>query len=402
MGRNDPPNSKKVIVMEKKYEVLKSYLQEVNFNANDMHVTKPDELGGEPDANIELSFNVKYTKADGKPLYKITYTTIMNAVKNHTATPCFIAKIVYVSLVSVLDDTMEDEECERILKGVVTDELYNHVRVFAWNLLAQSQYPPCMLPEHPFLGKTSQQHSEEEECEGLCASVSSQGVDEDDDEVDVDWESVMMELDTFLESDAPLNYTWMQSLIALLEEKFTLVRKLKYIQDHDDSTFEGLAMYKYFYRFLKPVDYSHPDYEGLDEDFWKMLFQLVFAECDEAVLIPKGGGVVDLQCTYSSLGTYTISQCTMQDLKKIMMELTISSVMKTGLSMTCMEIQTDILDCLRDDGLISKAEFKALLGCDLDDALKESVKAAEDYYARIVNCESQTFPYRFFGNGTFL
>ena len=92
----------------------------------------------------------------------------------------------------------------------------------------------------------------------------------------------------------------------------------------------------------------------------------------------------------------------MRDLKKIVLELTISSVMKTGLSMTCMEIQPDILKYLRDDRLISETEFKALLGCDLDSALDEIVRTVEDYYARIVNCESQTFPYRFFDKGSFL
>ena len=388
--------------MEKKIRVLQTYVQEVNFNANDIPMEMPAESPERFDVKIEAAFNVNYTKLNDGPLYKVTYVAMVNALKNSTGESCFIAKVVYASLVNILDDTLDDDELERILKGGVAERMYSHLRVFVWDLLAKSQYPPYMLPERHLQEKATLQKLEGEESKRLIDSVSEQD-DEDDKEDDgVDWECVENELSAFVENGAPLNYAWMQKLMKFLEEKFPLVRKLEFLPKHDDSVYKGTAMYKYYYRFFKPIDYCHPNIEGLDEEFWSMLFQLVFAECDKAVLVSKGGGLVDLQCTYGALGTHTISECTMRDLKKIVLELTISSVMKTGLSMTCMEIQPDILKYLRDDRLISETEFKALLGCDLDSALDEIVRTVEDYYARIVNCESQTFPYRFFDKGSFL
>ena len=59
------------------------------------------------------------------------------------------------------------------------------------------------------------------------------------------------------------------------------------------------------------------------------------------------------------------------------------------------QMDNDYADILRDDQLILKEEFHALYNTDQPNASAEEIAFVDKLYARIKECDLQTFPYKF-------
>ena len=155
-------------------------------------------------------------------------------------------------------------------------------------------------------------------------------------------------------------------------------------------------LYKYFYRFLTPIEYSHPDYE-VCEDYWPMLFQLLFGEGKNVKVIDGDNGLPEIEFDYCEDERRTVSSLTLDELKFITSELAVKAFTDTLVEILGYDKQmdNDYADILRGDQLILKEEFHALYNTDQPNASAEEIAFVDKLYARIKECDLQTFPYKF-------
>ena len=112
--------------------------------------------------------------------------------------------------------------------------------------------------------------------------------EKDDEDYDIEDEEVEDEEDdTPRENIFPLGYQWIIEDISASKEMRKLWFFVKDIEEDNLYTFEKIFLYKYFYRFMKPIEYNHPNYTECEESFWPLLLQMLYAETDDVKIIDK-------------------------------------------------------------------------------------------------------------------
>lgn len=87
----------------------------------------------------------------------------------------------------------------------------------------------------------------------------------------------------------------------------------------------------------------------------------------------------------------------LEELKFITSELAVKAFIDTLVEILGYDKQmdNDYADILRGDQLILKEEFHALYNTDQPNASAEEIAFVDKLYARIKECDLQTFPYKF-------
>lgn len=204
----------------------------------------------------------------------------------------------------------------------------------------------------------------------------------------------------------PLGYEWIMEDIRLVEDgagvSFLETAK-NYLEKDGKSTgnelltYEENPLYKYYYRFLTPIEYSHPDYGECEDSYWPMLFQLLFGEGKNVKVIDGDNGLPEIEFDYCEDERRTVSSLTLEELKFITSELAVKAFTDTLVEILGYDKQmdNDYADILRGDQLILKEEFHALYNIDQPNASAEDIAFVDRLYARIKECDLQTFPYKF-------
>ena len=195
-----------------------------------------------------------------------------------------------------------------------------------------------------------------------------------------------------------MGYEWVLEDIRLVDDG----AGVSFLNTVKDSTGNSLdvytetPLYKYFYRFLTPIEYSHPDYE-VCEDYWPMLFQLLFGEGKNVKVIDGENGHPEIEFDYCEDERRTVSSLTLAELKHLTSELAVKAFTDTLVEILGYDKQmdNDYADILRGDQLILKEEFHALYNIDQPNASEEDIAFVDKLYARIKECDLQTFPYKF-------
>ena len=166
---------------------------------------------------------------------------------------------------------------------------------------------------------------------------------------------------------------------------------------HDLLVYEESPLFRYFYRFLIPIEYNHPDYKECENSYWSILFQLLFAESENVKVIAGDNGLPKIEFDYCEDERRTVSSLTLDELRWITSELSVKALTNTLVDILGYEKQmdTDYANRLKTDQLILKEEFYALYNIDRPDASTEDIAIVEKLYARIKECDLQTFPYKF-------
>ena len=128
-----------------------------------------------------------------------------------------------------------------------------------------------------------------------------------------------------------------------------------------------------------------------------MLFQLLFGEGKNVKVIDRENGHPEIEFDYCEDERRTVSSLTLAELKHLTSELAVKAFTDTLVEILGYDKQmdNDYADILRDDQLILKEEFHALYNTDQPDASDEDIAFVDKLYARIKECDLQTFPYKF-------
>ena len=128
-----------------------------------------------------------------------------------------------------------------------------------------------------------------------------------------------------------------------------------------------------------------------------MLFQLLFGEGKNVKVIDGDNGLPEIEFDYCEDERRTVSSLTLEELKNLTSELAVKAFTDTLVEILGYnkQMDNDYADILRGDQLILKEEFHALYNTDQPNASAEEIAFVDKLYARIKECDLQTFPYKF-------
>lgn len=378
---------------------IKTFLREVVFESPNT----PDLFfNAESAANLGISIDVQSRVAEDTSLYLVELHTSLTPKINERVV--FNLRLIYSTLVEVADKELEDETRKYLLTVVVPQSMYNPLRALVWKLTLESGFPPIMMNDYDFA--THQANTDIRPFDNHEVSFDK---NEDNDnsfaflkflnEQEKDEESAIDECGELPQENIfPLGYEWVLEDIRLVDDG----AGVSFLNTVKDSTGNSLdvytetPLYKYFYRFLTPIEYSHPDYE-VCEDYWPMLFQLLFGESKNVKVIDGENGHPEIEFDYCEDERRTVSSLTLAELKHLTSELAVKAFTDTLVEILGYDKQmdNDYADILRDDQLILKEEFHALYNTDQPNASAEEIAFVDKLYARIKECDLQTFPYKF-------
>lgn len=376
---------------------IKTFLKEVVFESPNT----PDLFfNAESAANLEISIDVQSRVAEDTSLYLVELHTCLTPKINEQLV--FNLKLVYSTLVEITDKEMDDETRKYLLTVVVPQSMYNPLRALVWKLTLESGFPPIMMNDYDFA--THQANTDIRPFDNHEVSFDK---NEDNsfaflkflNEQEKDEESAIDECGELPQENIfPLGYEWVLEDIRLVDDG----AGVSFLNTVKDSTGNSLdvytetPLYKYFYRFLRPIEYCHPDYE-VCEDYWPMLFQLLFGEGKNVKVIDGDNGLPEIEFDYCENERRTVSSLTLDELKFITSELAVKAFTDTLVEILGYDKQmdNDYADILRGDQLILKEEFHALYNTDQPNASAEEIAFVDKLYARIKECDLQTFPYKF-------
>ena len=379
---------------------IKTFLKEVVFESPNT----PDLFfNAESAANLGISIDVQSRVAEDTSLYLVELHTSLTPKINERVV--FNLRLIYSTLVEVADKELEDETRKYLLTVVVPQSMYNPLRALVWKLTLESGFPPIMMNDYDFA--THQANTDIRPFDKHEVSVDE---DEDNDnsfaflkflnEQEGDEESAKEEGGELPQENIfPLGYEWIMEDISLVEDGagVSFLNTVKESIGNNLDVYEENPLYKYYYRFLTPIEYSHPDYGECEDSYWPMLFQLLFGEGKNVKVIDGENGLPEIEFDYCEDGRRTVSSLTLEELKFITSELAVKAFTDTLVEILGYDKQkdNDYADILRDDQLILKEEFHALYNTDQPDASDEDIAFVDKLYARIKECDLQTFPYKF-------
>lgn len=376
---------------------IKTYLKGVEFESPN---TPELFFNAESAANLEISIDVQ-SKVSNDTYYLVElHTRLIPKIGEQVV---FNLKLVYSTLVEILDKNMDDEQRKFLLTVIIPQSMYNPLRALVWELTSASGFPPIMMNDYDFA--THQANAEikpfdnnfeevqpDEDSGNAFSFLKFQKEREQKSTQDTDSELSR-------ENIYPLSWEWILEDIRLVEEGagLSFLETVKQSTGHDLLVYEETPLYKWFYRFLTPIEYKHPDYKECEDSYWSLLFQLLFAEGENVKVIAGDNGLPEIEFDYSEDERRTVSSLTLDELKSITSELSGKAVTSTLVDILRCETQmdTDYACGLRTDQLILKEDFHALYNTDQPDVSAEDIALVEKLYARIKECDLQTFPYKF-------
>lgn len=386
---------------------IKTFLKEVVFESPNT----PDLFfNAESAANLEISIDVQSRVAEDTSLYLVELHTSLTPKINERVV--FNLRLIYSTLVEVADKELEDETRKYLLTVVVPQSMYNPLRALVWKLTLESGFPPIMMNDYDFA--THRANTDIRPFDNHEVSV-----DEDDDNSsafskflkenmrDINEESAIDESGELPQENIfPLGYEWIMEDFRLVDDRagVSFLETAKNCLEKDGKstgnellTYEENPLYKYYYRFLTPITYSHPDYEECEDSYWPMLFQLLFGEGKNVKVIDGSNGLPEIEFDYCEDERRTVSSLTLEELKNLTSELAVKAFTDTLVEILGYnkQMDNDYADILRGDQLILKEEFHALYNTDQPDASDEDIAFVDKLYARIKECDLQTFAYKF-------
>ena len=387
--------------MEKQaFMPIKTFLKEVVFESPNT----PDLFfNAESAANLEISIDVQSRVAEGTSLYLVElHTSLIPKINERVV---FNLKLIYSTLVEIADQELEDETRKHLLTVIVPQSMYNPLRALVWKLTLESGFPPIMMNDYDFA--THKANTDIRPFDNHEVSV-----DEDDDNssaflkfLNENMRDANEELAIYEGSELPqeniypLGWEWILEDVRLVEDGAgtSFLKTVKESTGNDIDVYEETPLYKYYYRFLTPIEYNHPDYNECEDSYWPMLFQLLFGEGKNVKVIDGSNGLPEIEFDYCEDERRTVSSLTLDELKFITSELAVKALTDTLVDILGYEklMDADYASTLRMDQLILKEEFHALYNTDQPRTKAEDIAFVESLYARIKDCDLQTFPYKF-------
>ena len=388
--------------------VTKPFLKDIEFSSPNT----PELFFHAQSGKLEINNNVESRRAEGTSLYLVDLQSTM--VSKTDDVVIFNAKITYSTMIEITEADLSEEVIKQILNINVPEILYDYNRARIFDMIERTGLPPYMMRDfdRTMRNAITTQSSEESKTDNVSFDKNEDNdnslaflkflEENEKDEVSAIEEGGELPQENIF----PLGYDWIMEDIRLVEDgagvSFLETVK-KFLEKEGKSTgdelltYEENPLYKYYYRFLTPIEYSHPDYDECEDRYWPMLFQLLFGEGTNVKVIDGENGLPEIEFDYCEDERRTVSSLTLEELKNLTSELAVKAFTDTLVEILGYnkQMDNDYADILRGDQLILKEEFHALYNTDQPYASDEDIAFVDKLYARIKECDLQTFPYKF-------
>ena len=359
--------------MEAPFMIIKSFLKNVKYSSPN---TPGLFFSNNAAATLGVSIDVEVKVADDKSIFLVDLITrITPKVEEQII---FDIRLTYSAMVEV-DTALDEETRKKILQVAVPQNLYNPLRSLIWDISTASGFPPLMLNDYDFVSKTID-------------NASANTMNDSEDCVDTDeLEDVCLTDDSDV-NNLPLGYDWIIKDIRSTKEGNDFLQTLIQKGRVNISRYEGLPLYKYYYRFLKPIKYHRPEIES-EDSYWDMLFQLIFAEGENAKVIDGKTEVPEIEINIDGERKF-ISDLTIEELKSLTSDLAVHAFTHSLVDIVGANIDIGYSAQINEDNPILKEELLALYSCNKPYANTDTVAFVDQIYERIKECDLQTFPYK--------
>lgn len=360
--------------METPFIIIRTFLKNVEF-------TSPNTPGlffsNNSTASMGVSIDVQAKVAEGSSLFLVDLIT--NVAPKTEGQVIFDIQLTYSALVE-LNATLDEDTRKKILQESVPQSLYNPLRALLWDITSASGFPPLMLNDYDFMSNSAGNVSEN-------SLTDMESCAEADALEDVDLDSIIYS------NDLPLGYEWIIKDIRSTEEGIEFLKTLVQMRHVDISCYEELPLYKYYYRFLRPIEYHHPEVE-CEESYWDILFQLIFAEGEDPQIIEgKMEQLPEIELNFEGEHKY-ISNLSTEELKHLTSDLAVQAFAHSMVNIIGADVDIDYAEQIDENKPILKEELSTLYNCNQPYANTDIVAFVDRIYDRIKECDLQTFPYK--------
>lgn len=161
------------------------------------------------------------------------------------------------------------------------------------------------------------------------------------------------------------------------------------------TAFKNMPFYDCYYRFIVPIEYNHPDFEGCDKEIWNVLYQLLFGSFQvECHLHEQFDGSLELYFCDADGREGVVSDLSVYELDVLILylwtALGIYLLPTLGPEIMNMDVEPTCKEC----ELITRDEFFSLYKKEAILMDNNLLALLEKMYDRIVKCHTESFPYR--------
>ena len=179
----------------------------------------------------------------------------------------FEVEVEYSALVVFEGDITTVAEFNRIVEDDVPRRLYEHIRALIWNLSSESGLPPVMLKSYDEVkqdSNSSDDNTEEKKKDidtnepTLFDMENEEDNDDDNSKGENDDEFEDSNIQCIEHNDCDrLSYEWLFNEFLMNKQTVDFFNSLIIFDKSDLCVYQNLMVYKYYLRFIKPIDYHH-------------------------------------------------------------------------------------------------------------------------------------------------
>lgn len=160
------------------------------------------------------------------------------------------------------------------------------------------------------------------------------------------------------------------------------------------KTFKELPTYNYYYRFFTPVEYCHPHFEECSEELWVVLYQLLWGSLDvNCHLEEQLDGSFELVFCDEDGWKSCVSDLGIDEVYVLAMRLLVDLGIGIFHLMDPENLNAEVEIEYREGELIAKEEFFSFFNQEVYSSEDTVLATLSKMYDRIVQCDSESFPY---------
>lgn len=313
----------------------------------------------------------------------------------------FEVEVEYSALVVFEGDITTVAEFNRIVEDDVPRRLYEHIRALVWNLSSESGLPPVMLKSYDEVRQDS--NSLDDNAEEKKKDIDTKEPtlfdmkNEDDDdnseeENDDGFENSDIQCIECNDCDK-LSYEWLFNEFLMNKQTVDFFNSLRIFDKSDLSIYQNLMVYKYYLRFIKPIDYHHSKNKKCDESLWPMLLQMLFVVGKNVELVARKGKLPEIEFDMSGNERRTISSLKFHELKKLLLDVGIEVFVELYPDFVALDMDKDYADSLSSDNCILKEELLKMFRIEDDESDEKTLNFVDTMFNRIKHYDLQVLPY---------
>lgn len=315
----------------------------------------------------------------------------------------FEVQVEYSALVVFEGDITTVAEFNRIVENDVPRRLYEHIRALVWNLSSESGLPPVMLKTYDEVKQDSNSSDDDTEEKKKDIDTNEPTLfdmeneeDNDDDnskgENDDEFEDSNIQCIEHNDCDR-LSYEWLFNEFLMNKQTVDFFNSLIIFDKSDLCVYQNLMVYKYYLRFIKPIEYHHSKCKKCDDSLWPMLLQMLFAAGKNVEFISRKGKLPEIEFDMPNNERRTVSSLKLHELKKLLLDIGTEIFVGVFSDMVYMDIDRDYADNLSSDNCILKEELLKMFRIDENESDERALHLIETMFNNIKHYDLQALPY---------